>query len=38
LWRFVKEDNELVGYNMGGVAFVPFTGAGIEQSGQTPAP
>jgi len=39
LWRFVKEDNnELVAYNMGGVAFVPFTGAGIQQTGQTPAP
>jgi protein-L-isoaspartate(D-aspartate) O-methyltransferase len=38
LWRFVKEDGELVAYNMGGVAFVPFTGAGIQQGGQTPAP
>jgi protein-L-isoaspartate(D-aspartate) O-methyltransferase len=25
LWRFVIEDGELVGYNLGGVAFVPFT-------------
>jgi protein-L-isoaspartate(D-aspartate) O-methyltransferase len=38
LWRFVEEQDELVGYNMGGVAFVPFTGAGIEQARETPAP
>jgi protein-L-isoaspartate(D-aspartate) O-methyltransferase len=38
LWRFVQEQGELVAYNMGGVAFVPFTGAGIEQDKQTPAP
>jgi len=38
LWRFVHEDGELVAYNMGGVAFVPFTGAGIEQGEQTPVP
>ena len=25
LWRFVIESGELVGYNLGGVAFVPFT-------------
>jgi protein-L-isoaspartate(D-aspartate) O-methyltransferase len=38
LWRFVQEQGELVAYNMGGVAFVPFIGAGIEQVGQTPLP
>jgi protein-L-isoaspartate(D-aspartate) O-methyltransferase len=38
LWRFVEEDGELVAYNMGGVAFVPFTGAGIQQSEATPLP
>lgn len=38
LWRFVEEQGELVAYNMGGVAFVPFTGAGIEQARQTPMP
>lgn len=38
LWRFVREQGELVAYNMGGVAFVPFTGAGIEQARQTPQP
>jgi protein-L-isoaspartate(D-aspartate) O-methyltransferase len=32
LWRFVEEQGELVAYNMGGVAFVPFTGPGIEQA------
>jgi len=30
LWKFVKEDGELKAYNMGGVIFVPFTGAGIK--------
>lgn len=38
LWRFVQEEGELVAYNVGGVAFVPFTGAGIEQGEQTPLP
>jgi protein-L-isoaspartate(D-aspartate) O-methyltransferase len=31
LWKFVKQNGELVAYNLGGVAFVPFTGQGIEQ-------
>jgi protein-L-isoaspartate(D-aspartate) O-methyltransferase len=31
LWKFVFEDGELVGYNLGGVSFVPFTGPGVEQ-------
>ncbi len=31
LWKFVYEDGELIGYNLGGVRFVPFTGEGIEQ-------
>ena len=26
LWKFIKTDSELTAYNMGGVAFVPFTG------------
>jgi protein-L-isoaspartate(D-aspartate) O-methyltransferase len=38
LWRFVQEAGELVAYNMGGVAFVPFTGAGIEQTEETRSP
>jgi protein-L-isoaspartate(D-aspartate) O-methyltransferase len=29
LWKFVEESGELKAYNMGGVIFVPFTGAGI---------
>lgn len=33
LWKFVKENGDLKAYNLGGVAFVPFTGEGIEQSG-----
>ena len=34
LWKFVKEGGELTAYNMGMVAFVPFTGEGANQ----PAP
>ncbi len=30
LWKFVMENGELKGYNLGGVQFVPFTGAGAE--------
>ena len=30
LWKFVYEARELKAYDMGGVAFVPFTGEGIE--------
>lgn len=30
LWQFVKEGGELMAYNLGGVSFVPFTGAGVE--------
>jgi len=39
LWKFVQEGGELKGYNLGGVQFVPFTGSGIQQSGEgTPTP
>jgi protein-L-isoaspartate(D-aspartate) O-methyltransferase len=38
LWKFVKGNGELTAYNMGGVAFVPFTGAGIGSEGATPMP
>jgi protein-L-isoaspartate(D-aspartate) O-methyltransferase len=40
LWKFVQEDGELKGYNLGGVSFVPFTGPGIEQdqAGPTSTP
>jgi len=30
LWKFVFEGGELKGYNLGGVSFVPFTGAAQE--------
>jgi len=33
LWKFVKQpDGELRAFNMGGVAFVPFTGEGVKES------
>ena len=38
LWKFVKEEGELTAYNMGGVAFVPFTGAGVEEHQVEPTP
>jgi protein-L-isoaspartate(D-aspartate) O-methyltransferase len=31
LWKFVMQDGELKGYNLGGVSFVPFTGQGVQQ-------
>jgi len=34
LWKFVKgDDGGLKAFNMGGVAFVPFTGSGAEEHG-----
>ncbi len=36
LWKFVKEGEEMHAYNMGGVIFVPFTGAGVSGDGSTP--
>lgn len=39
LWKFVKQpDGELKAYNMGGVAFVPFTGEGVEETEERPQP
>jgi len=38
LWKFVKVGGELKAYNMGGVAFVPFTGSGIEGHPTEPTP
>lgn len=38
LWKFVKEDGKLKAYNITGVIFVPFTGAGIEQNPGDEAP
>jgi protein-L-isoaspartate(D-aspartate) O-methyltransferase len=32
LWKFVKTNGELKAYNLGGVAFVPFTGQGVENA------
>ncbi len=32
LWKFVKSGQDVTAYSMGGVAFVPFTGEGIEKS------
>jgi protein-L-isoaspartate(D-aspartate) O-methyltransferase len=31
LWKFVRQGDDLKAYNLGGVAFVPFTGEGIQQ-------
>lgn len=31
LWKFVKTESGLQAYNLGGVAFVPFTGSGVQQ-------
>ena len=36
LWKFVKEEGDLKAYNLGGVAFVPFTGSGAEQGEAEP--
>jgi protein-L-isoaspartate(D-aspartate) O-methyltransferase len=38
LWKFVKEEGELVAYNMGNVVFVPFTGEAGEVPGPSPEP
>lgn len=38
LWKFVEEDGELKAYNIGDVAFVPFTGSGVEEHEPTSAP
>lgn len=36
LWKFIKVDGELTAFNMGEVAFVPFTGGGIEEAKPNP--
>jgi protein-L-isoaspartate(D-aspartate) O-methyltransferase len=38
LWKFVNEGGELKAYNMGGVAFVPLTGSGVEEPHPIPTP
>jgi protein-L-isoaspartate(D-aspartate) O-methyltransferase len=37
LWKFVKDEGELKAYNLGGVAFVQFTGSGVEQHEAEPS-
>ena len=38
LWKFVYEEGELKAINLGGVAFVPFTGPGVLQESGTAIP
>lgn len=38
LWKFVNENGELKAYNVGAVAFVPFTGSGVEGHQATSTP
>lgn len=38
LWKFVKQTGELKAFNLGGVMFVPFTGAGVENVESSPMP
>jgi protein-L-isoaspartate(D-aspartate) O-methyltransferase len=38
LWKFVKEKDDVKAYSLGGVAFVPFTGEGVEQGPEVPMP
>lgn len=38
LWKFVKQNGELTAYELGGVAFVPFTGEGVQSGVPSPTP
>ncbi len=38
LWKFVKQGEEVKAYSMGGVAFVPLTGEGVEKGPEVPPP
>jgi protein-L-isoaspartate(D-aspartate) O-methyltransferase len=38
LWKFVLDNGELKAINLGGVAFVPFTGSGVREGSETPLP
>ncbi len=38
LWKFVMQNGELKGFSLGGVGFVPFTGAGVEEGRGTAVP
>jgi len=37
LWKFMYEDGDLKAVNLGGVAFVPFTGSGVSETSETPS-
>jgi protein-L-isoaspartate(D-aspartate) O-methyltransferase len=37
LWKFVFVNGNLQAFNLGGVAFVPFTGRGVESGGVNPS-
>lgn len=37
LWKFVNVDGDLKAFNLGGVAFVPFTGSGVTETNGTPS-
>jgi len=38
LWKFEYVEGELKAFNLGDVAFVPFTGEGVEQGSEMPLP
>lgn len=38
LWKFEYVDGELKAFNLGGVAFVPFTGSGVSEGAGSPLP
>ncbi len=38
LWKFMYKDGSLKAINLGGVAFVPFTGSGVGEADKTPSP
>jgi protein-L-isoaspartate(D-aspartate) O-methyltransferase len=38
LWKFVKTGDDLKAFNLGSVAFVPFTGGGVQQGPDVPLP
>lgn len=38
LWKFVKTGNDLKAFNLGSVAFVPFTREGVQQGSDVPLP
>src|SRR5574341_2281788 len=38
LWKFVKQGEDVKAYSMGGVAFVPLTGEGVEKGPEVPPP